>query len=150
MDTAPGLVWLNRQRTVPSRLMRLSYVQQVVRHALPQVAASERKGSVLSELPEIIFVVVSEVRIAAIHEEFMGDPSATDVITFQHGEIVLSAWTARREASARGIPLPQEIARYAVHGLLHLAGWDDCDPASAAAMRRTQEKILRSALRAMC
>ena len=125
-------------------------MQRVVRHALPYVLATKRKASVLSELPEIILVVVSDSQIAAIHEEFMGDPSATDVITFHHGEIVLSAETARREAAARGIPLAQEIARYAAHGLLHLAGWDDRDPASAAAMRHTQEKILHSVFRSMC
>ena len=80
----------------------------------------------------------------------MRDPTPTDVITFHHGEIVLSAETARREARQRGLPLPAEIARYAVHGLLHLAGWSDGDPGAAAEMRSIQEKILRRALRGLC
>lgn len=150
MNAAPGLVWLNRQRTVPPDQLQLSSAAHFVQRAWPRVVAEEGKGSVLAALPEIIFVVVSDARIAAIHGEFMGDPSATDVITFHHGEVALSAETARREAAARGIPLPQEIARYAVHGLLHLAGWDDRDRASASEMRRTQEKILRSVFRGVC
>lgn len=110
----------------------------------------ERQESVLGGLVEICFVLVSDPRIAALHAEFMGDPAPTDVITFLHGEIVMSAATARREARRHGVPLPGEIARYAVHGLLHLAGWSDCDPPAAADMRRMQEKILRRALRGLC
>jgi probable rRNA maturation factor len=80
----------------------------------------------------------------------MDDPAPTDVITFRHGEIVISAETARRESRQRKLPLPEEITRYAVHGLLHLAGWSDGGPAEAAEMRRVQEKILRRALSALC
>lgn len=149
MSTVPDLSWLNRQRTVTSRQLRLPVVRQIVERAWPQIAAAERKGAVLSQLPEISFVLVSDARIAALHEEFMNDPFPTDVITFRHGEIVVSAETARREARQRQLPLPQEIARYAVHGLLHLAGWSDTGPA-AAKMRVVQEKILRRALRGLC
>ena len=150
MSTAPELVWLNRQRAVSARQLRLPAVAEVVQRAWPDIAAAELKGSVLRRLPEICFVVVSDARIAALHDEFMSDPTPTDVITFHHGEIVLSAETARREARQRGLPLPAEIARYAVHGLLHLAGWSDGDSGAAADMRSIQEKILRRALRGLC
>jgi probable rRNA maturation factor len=111
---------------------------------------AERRGSVLRRLPEISFVLVSDARIAALHDEFMHDPTPTDVITFHHGEIVISAETARREARRHGLPLPAEMARYAVHGLLHLAGWSDADAGTASEMRVMQEKILRRALRGLC
>jgi probable rRNA maturation factor len=71
-------------------------------------------------------------------------------MTFLHGEIVVSAETARREARERGLPVPQEIARYVVHGLLHLAGWSDTDAEAAAEMRLMQEKILRRARGRLC
>ncbi len=146
----PPLVWANRQRTVPPRELCLSVAQRTVARAWPAVVAAQRRGSVLAGLDPIGVVLVSDRRIAALHGEFMGDSSPTDVITFLHGEIVLSAETARREARERGLPLPQEIARYAVHGLLHLAGWTDGDPDSAADMREMQEKILRRAARGLC
>ena len=150
MSAAPDLVWLNRQRAVSGRQLRLTGVAEAVLRAWPDIAAAERKKSVLGQLPGISFVLVSDARIAALHDEFMCDPTPTDVITFHHGEIVISAETARREARRRALPLPEELARYAVHGLLHLAGWSDTGPGEAAAMRAMQEKILRRALRGLC
>jgi probable rRNA maturation factor len=150
MSVAPELVWLNRQRTVSPGQLRLADVRTAVQRAWPQVVEAECRGSVLRRLPEIAFVLVSDVRIAALHDEFMHDPTPTDVITFRHGEVVMSAETARREARRRSLPLPAELARYAVHGLLHLAGWSDGDAGAAADMRAMQEKILRRALRGLC
>ncbi|MBU3664335.1 MAG: rRNA maturation RNase YbeY [Chthoniobacterales bacterium] len=150
MAAQPVLVWSNRQRTVPARQLRLARVSRALQNALPLILDAARKGSVLARLPEVWFVIVSDARITDLHDRFLGDPSPTDVITFQHGEIALSAETARREARARGLGVPEEIARYAVHGLLHLAGWDDGTPSSASSMRATQEKILRRACRGVC
>ncbi|MEX1044914.1 MAG: rRNA maturation RNase YbeY [Chthoniobacterales bacterium] len=150
MSAAPAIVWLNRQRSVPSRHLQLAAVSEAVLRAWPEIIAVERRGSVLRNLPELSFVLVSDTRIAALHDEFMHNPTPTDVITFQHGEIVMSAETARREARQRGLTLPAEIARYAVHGLLHLAGWSDASAGAASAMRAVQEKILRRALRGLC
>lgn len=150
MSAAPELVWINRQRAVRPKQLRLAEVRTAVERAWPDVVEAECRGSVLRRLPEISFVLVSDARIAALHDEFMHDPTPTDVITFRHGEIVMSAETARREARRRGLALPGEIARYAVHGLLHLAGWSDADPGAAADMHVMQEKILRRALRGLC
>jgi probable rRNA maturation factor len=150
MSAAPAFVWLNRQRAVSPRHLRLAAVAAAVQRAWPQVVAAERQGSVLRMLPEIAFVLVSDARMTALHAEFLGHPTPTDVITFHHGEIVISAETARREARPRGLTLPAEIARYAVHGLLHLAGWSDAGAAAATGMRVRQEKILRRALRGLC
>ena len=150
MSAAPEFVWLNRQRVVRTNQLKLPVVSVAVERAWPQVLAAERKGSVLSGLSEISFVLFSDARLAALHDEFMSDPTPTDVITFQHGEIVISAETARREARQRDLPLPAEVARYAVHGLLHLAGWSDAEAGAASEMRAMQEKILRRALRGLC
>ena len=147
---APPLAWSNRQRAVTAAHLGLPLARRLAARAWPEVLAAERAGSVLRGLDNIHIVLVSDRRIAALHGEFMGDPSPTDVITFLHGEIVLSAETARREARTRRLPPAQELARYAVHGLLHLAGWLDGDPDAAADMRRMQEKILRRAGRGLC
>jgi probable rRNA maturation factor len=144
------LVWSNRQRAVSARQLALLKVRATVKNALPLVREAERRESVLDQLEEIGIVLVSDQRIAALHDEFMSDPTPTDVITFLHGEIVISAETARREARRHKLPVPEEIARYAVHGLLHLAGWSDLDAGAAAEMRSVQEKILRRASRNLC
>ena len=69
----------------------------------------------------------------------MSLPDATDVITFEHGEIVVSMTTAQREAAARIEPLEREVLRYIVHGLLHLNGHEDARAEDAAAMWKAQE-----------
>ena len=150
MPKGAVLVWSNRQRAVSARQLSLPAARATVKAAFPLVFEAQRRESVLGQLEEIGIVLVSDRRIAALHDEFMSDPSPTDVITFLHGEIVLSAETARREARRRALRVPEEIARYAVHGLLHLAGWTDTDAGASAEMRAMQEKILRRALRVLC
>jgi len=150
MPKGAVLVWSNRQRAVSAKQLGLPAVGAVVDEAWPLVLEAERRESVLDGLEEIGIVLVSDRRIAALHDEFMSDPSPTDVITFLHGEIVLSAETARREARRRALRVTEEIARYAVHGLLHLAGWSDTGAGASAEMRAMQEKILRRALRVLC
>ena len=144
------LVWSNRQRAVPARQLALPTVRAALKTALPLVREAERRESVLGQLEEIGIILVSDERISALHHEFMSDPTPTDVITFLHGEIVISAETAWREARRRKLPMAEETSRYAVHGLLHLAGWSDLDAVAAAEMRSVQEKILRRALRNLC
>jgi probable rRNA maturation factor len=150
MGEATPLVWCNKQRAVRAPDFRPAGAARIVERARPAVAAAARRGSVLGSVEEITIVLVSDRRIARLHAEFLGDPAPTDVITFLHGEIVLSAETAQREARVRGIPTEHEVARYAVHGLLHLAGWTDDRPDASAEMRLMQEKILRQAARGLC
>lgn len=150
MSELPVLIWCNRQRAVSLRLLDLPGVESAVQKSLPEVMSASLDGGLLQTLPEISLVLVSDRRIAQIHAEFLDDPAPTDVITFLHGEIVISAETALCEARERKIPPGEELARYAVHGLLHLAGWSDLTAREAARMRSEQEKILRRALPGLC
>ena len=100
----------------------------------------------LPGLPEVEVTFVSDSTIAGVHRRFMGIPGPTDVITFDHGEIVISAETAQANAVTFGRPLEQELALYIIHGLLHLNGFDDKEPAASTLMHRTQESILARCL----
>jgi probable rRNA maturation factor len=80
--------------------------------------------------------------IAKVHMDYLNIAGATDVITFEHGEILISLETAARQALAFGDGFEREILRYIVHGMLHLAGHEDGDPASQALMEAAQEKIV--------
>jgi probable rRNA maturation factor len=104
-----------------------------------------RKSGRLAGLGQVEVVLVSDKRIAGIHRRFMNDPSPTDVITFQHGEIVISAETARRQARQFGTALDHELRLYITHGLLHLDGFDDKTEAGSAEMKRRQENIVAKA-----
>jgi probable rRNA maturation factor len=97
---------------------------------------------VLSQLEEVSVALVSDRRIAELHRRFLNERGPTDVITFQHGEIVISAETARRQARAFRTSFEHELCLYLAHGLLHLLGYDDKTPAGAAEMKRLQEKLV--------
>ena len=96
----------------------------------------------LNDRREIDVVLVSDKRIADIHQRFMKQPGPTDVITFQHGEIFISTETAKRQARQYNTTIEHELRLYIAHGLLHLCGLDDKTPAGAAEMKRIQERLV--------
>ena len=130
----------NRQRAVefPMELLREISREAAVR-CLPHPGKSP---SVLASLPEVEISLVSDRVIARIHRQFLSVPGATDVITFPHGEIVVSAATAVRLARQNEESTEREIARYIVHGFLHLHGHEDANGADAAMMWQAQEQVL--------
>jgi len=100
----------------------------------------------LAQLEEIEISIVTDAAIAKVHAEFLDDPTPTDVITFHHGEIIVSADTAAREGPVHGLSFDDELSLYMIHGLMHLVGWDDHDPDEAAEMKRRQESVLADVL----
>lgn len=88
-----------------------------------------------------------------LHRVHMGIDTPTDVLTFDlgsdprrgfiDGEIVACADVARRAAANLGVSLLAELALYAVHGVLHLAGFDDHTAKDAARMHALEDEILR-------
>ena len=93
-------------------------------------------------------------QIADLNRDYLNHEGPTDVISFPLaddgdpdpenilGEVVVSLEMARSEASARGIPLFEEVLRYCVHGLLHLLGFDDQTKREAQEMEKEQERIV--------
>lgn len=99
----------------------------------------------LTKLEEIYVVLVSDKRIADLHQRFMRISGPTDVLTFEHGEIVISVDTAARNARTLCTNVEKELELYVVHGLLHLHGFDDRTERKAKRMARTQELVLAEA-----
>ena len=134
----------NRQRKVP---IPLAWLGQLAELALSEcLPHRESPSAPLPELQEVEVSFVSDATIAKVHRDFMNIPGATDVITFDHGEIVISTETARANAIEFGRTLDEELALYVIHGLLHLNGFEDKEPAKAARMHRLQEEILAKCL----
>ena len=116
-----------------------SVAHEAARLALKNAAEDD---SPLFHLATLEVALVDDATSDQVHRDFMDIPGATDVITFHHGEIVIGAEVAERQAAEYGEPLAREILRYFVHGLLHLAGHEDADPAERAAMEAAQEEII--------
>jgi len=99
---------------------------------------------VLPKLEIVEVSLVTDAVIAEVHDQFMDDPTATDVITFQHGEILVSTTTAARVAGEMNQPPLRETVLYVIHGLLHLCGYDDLSEPARTSMHRRQEMVLQS------
>jgi probable rRNA maturation factor len=139
----PRITVRNLQRKVPVDVADLAeFAGKAVERCL---RLSHKKKTDLVQLREISVLIVSDRRMAALHRQFMNELGPTDVITFQHGEIFISAETARRNARRFGNALTREQRLYVVHGLLHLHGFDDRDELSARKMQIVQRRILAEA-----
>lgn len=140
----PQIVLLNRQRSVR---MDLEALEAFALRVLPACLRESRDGLyALGALEEVVITLVSDLRIGQIHRQFMNIPGATDVITFEHGEIVISAQTAQRCAPEFGHSAAAETGLYLVHGLLHLNGFLDGTEPERSRMHAVQERIWRAAL----
>jgi probable rRNA maturation factor len=103
-------------------------------------------------LRELSVALVDEKEMSRLHESFMGIRGPTDVLTFEMeqakkervtaGEVVICVPYAAREATTRGIELKHELLLYALHGMLHLCGYDDRTPADYEIMHRREDEIL--------
>lgn len=138
----PDLVVRQRQRLWPLNTTR---IQRWARSALPQCLAAARPGAPLLSLACVEVSLLSNRAIARVHAEFFADPSPTDVITFDHGEILVGAGIVSHQAETFGHTPTAEAALCVIHGLLHLAGWQDERPQDASAMRKKQAMIFDQA-----
>jgi len=109
------------------------------RHQIPQVALE--------------IAIVDEAQMCDFHQQWMNDPSPTDVLTFDlrddasasdvlEGQIIICEPVARQQAQARGHTWQDEALLYALHGFLHLAGYDDHDDADFERMHTEEDAIL--------
>jgi probable rRNA maturation factor len=103
-------------------------------------------------LPDVSlsFAFVDNRAIRKVNRKFLKHDYATDVLSFAlndgrddvFGEVVISTEYAAAEARRRRISREEEVLRYVVHGVLHLAGYDDRTPARKREMWKRQERYL--------
>ncbi len=136
---------------ITSRVTRFgdprSLITKAARHALAAEGFTAGNLSV---------AIVGARRMATIHQRFLNIAGPTDVITFDldtdvdrnwiEGEVIVCADVAARQAGGQGAStraVHRELALYVVHGILHLAGYDDHDPDDYARMHAREDELLR-------
>ena len=139
----PSIEVRNLQRTVRISTRGLQRFADV---ASTLAWKQKRPGAEIASVAAISVLIVSDRRMAALHKEFCGLAGPTDVLTFQHGEMVISAETAARQARIFHTSLATEVQLYLLHGLLHLAGFDDVTTQQQKRMQRLQNKLLAAAI----
>jgi len=139
----PSIEVRNLQRTVRISSRRLQRFAEI---ACALVWKHKRPEAEMASVAKISVLIANDRRMAALHKEFCGLAGPTDVLTFQHGEIVISAETAARQARIFHSSLTAEIQLYLLHGLLHLAGFGDVTAQQRQRMQRLQNKLLATAV----
>lgn len=90
---------------------------------LHRVAPARARG-------QITVALVPDRRIQQLNRDFRGVDKATDVLSFPAdepgmlGDVLIARGVARRQARGAGHDLPTELRVLALHGLLHLLGYD--------------------------
>jgi probable rRNA maturation factor len=122
--------------------------RSIVRRAVAAAAAT-----VSTTGTELAIVLTDDSAIRQLNRLWRGIDAPTDVLSFPSkraadepphlGDVVLALETIAREAQAEGKPFAHHLAHLAVHGFLHLVGYDHDRDADAAAMEQTERKILR-------
>ena len=111
-----------------------------VRRIVSATLKAEKKAMPMSVL------VTGDRQIRAINKLFLKHDYATDVVSFDTGDLVVSADYAKKYAKEHALPFREELARYLVHGTLHLLGYDDKKPADYRRMHKRQEALLKNFL----
>ena len=94
-----------------------------LRRWLADVAPARARGTVT-------VAIVPDARVRALNHEYRRKDRPTDVLSFPSeergylGDVVIAAGVARRQARAAGHSLQTELRVLALHGLLHLLGYD--------------------------
>jgi probable rRNA maturation factor len=101
---------------------------------------------------EIAVALVADDRLQALHRDFMGIDSPTDIMTFpiddepgmagRGGELVISADHALTEAASWGQTPAGEVEFLVAHGVLHLLGWRDETTAGRERMLARQTELI--------
>jgi probable rRNA maturation factor len=129
----------NLQRRVPISPRRIG---RTARQALRSLGRADAL---------VNLTVVDDALIRRLNRRFGRHDRSTDVLAFPldvpgpsrlWGEIVISAETAGRQARRLGIPVGLELDLLMVHGLLHLAGYDDREAEEARLMHQREREIL--------
>lgn len=133
---------------VESDLWQHPQAKAVVLRAVRAAAAA-----LSTKRAELAVVLADDAAIRLLNRDWRGVDAATNVLSFPTkrlgdgapllGDIVLAYETIAREAHRDGKPFAHHLAHLAVHGFLHLNGYDHGSAEDAAAMERLERAILR-------
>jgi rRNA maturation RNase YbeY len=127
----------------PTTRLRRASIEAAVRRALGGEHRGEHRGA-----SSVSVILVSDEELLEMNRRFLEHDYLTDVITFPleeeplEGEIYISLDRAREQAAEAGVGLYVEVERLAIHGALHLVGYDDATPEERERMRLLEDKYL--------
>ena len=132
-------------------------LEETLKKAMDIVARKEN----LTDNTEVDITIVNNEEIHTLNRDYRGIDRPTDVLSFaldegdeepevedgeaEHllGDVIISAPRAVEQGEEFGHGLTREMTYLAVHGMLHLLGYDHMEDADKKVMRAREEEILR-------
>ena len=122
---------------------------QQARHPLNIETVRKKAQAVLSALGspdgELSVILVDDVRIARLNQDYLQRQGPTNVIAFSMregayneinphllGDVVISMETCAREAQQAGMLITHRFDQLLIHGILHIFGYDHVQTAAEA------------------
>jgi probable rRNA maturation factor len=142
----------SRQRTYP-----------INGRQLRQLILSLLQDLLIVEDFDLAIYIIHAPEMAKLNKTYLRHNGSTDVITFDysepetsnpklknvlHGELFVSIDDAISQAREFRTTWQSELARYVIHGILHLRGYDDLEPAARRKMKREEGRLLKEISRA--
>ena len=124
----------------------LQWIRQHLNHAARIIAADTGR-----QVTGVDVRIVTSGEMAALHQTHKGIDGPTDVLSFDlsdgaaqavEADIVICADVAARQAAELGHRCERELLLYALHGMLHCAGFDDQAEADFRRMHDAEDRIL--------
>jgi len=145
VQVAPALARRTRERPSAASAATAALLRRAARAALAGTPDAE-----------ISLTLLDDPGIADLNREWLKHEGPTDVISFPLyeegeavvGDVYIGFDQVVRQARETDVPVREELARVAIHGTLHVLGYDHPDGAARLRSRmwRLQEKILREVM----
>jgi len=98
---------------------------------------------------ELCFIFCTDEYLLEKNIQFLDDDTYTDIITFDYcegdivsGDVFVSIERVTENANAFGVDFVDELDRVLIHGVLHLAGYQDKSKEEAGVMREKEDFYL--------
>ncbi|WP_022835276.1 rRNA maturation RNase YbeY [Salisaeta longa] len=126
------------------RTAAIDALRALVRHVLAEEGATAQHVSI---------VLADHATVHELNVAYLDHDYTTDVLSFAlhddpaqgvEGEVYVDLDTAAERYAEFGTTYAEEVARYVVHGVLHLLGYDDASDDERAAMRALEDRYLQA------
>ncbi len=134
--------------------INIQFTNQQSQHAIdPRPLVAATRAILIDagiERAMLSLVVLDDDAIHEVNRKHLAHDYATDVLSFLlddgplsfHGEVIVSAETAARDCGDFGNDMARELLLYAIHGTLHLVGYNDKSDHERVAMRAAETRYL--------
>lgn len=135
--------------------------QRVNSHLLREITAWVLDDPLGLDSYSLSIALVNASKMAQVNGQFLAHEGSTDIITFDYnegyefgdkslqinGDLYISIPDAVRQADEFKTSWQEELARYVIHGILHLLGYDDLISAKRKIMKAEENRLLKLARR---